>query len=50
VFSAAESLPLVVAIAMPAAQATDATITAVTADLRKTTEAISAELGHAHAR
>lgn len=50
VFSAAESLPLVVAVAMPAAQASEATIAAVTADLRKTTEAISAELGHAKRR
>jgi DNA-binding IclR family transcriptional regulator len=50
VFGAAESLPLVVAVAMPAAEATAAAITAVSADLRRTTEAISAELGHARRR
>lgn len=46
VFTTGETLPLVVAIAMPAAQATEATISDVSAELRKTTTAISAELGH----
>lgn len=46
VFTTGETLPLVVAIAMPATHASEATVAAVAADLRKTTEAISAELGH----
>lgn len=46
VFTTGETLPLVVAIAMPAAQATETTISVVSAELRQTTEAISAELGH----
>lgn len=46
VFTTGETLPLVVAIAMPAGQSTEATISAITAELRKTTDAISAELGH----
>ncbi|HEY0813150.1 MAG TPA: IclR family transcriptional regulator [Pseudonocardia sp.] len=46
VFTTGETLPLVIAIAMPAAQATEAAISAVTTELRKTAGAISAELGH----
>ena len=46
VFSAGDSLPLVVAVALPAREASDAVLTAVTEALRETTTAISAELGH----
>jgi DNA-binding IclR family transcriptional regulator len=46
----AGSLPLVVAIALPARVATDEVLAAVTAELRSTTTAMSAELGHAAPR
>jgi DNA-binding IclR family transcriptional regulator len=46
----AGSLPLVVAIALPARVATDDVLAAVTAELRSTTRAMSAELGHAAPR
>lgn len=46
VFAASESLPLVVALALPARQATDDALDLVTRDLRATTVAMSAELGH----
>jgi DNA-binding IclR family transcriptional regulator len=42
----AGSLPLVVAIALPARVATEEVLAAVTAELRSTTVAMSAELGH----
>jgi DNA-binding IclR family transcriptional regulator len=44
------SLPLVVAIALPAREATEEVLAAVTAELRSTTTAMSAELGHAAPR
>jgi DNA-binding IclR family transcriptional regulator len=47
VFAAGESLPLVVAIAMPARQATETVLGDVTAELLHTTTMMSAELGHA---
>jgi DNA-binding IclR family transcriptional regulator len=47
VFGAGESLPLVVAIAMPARLATDAVLKDVIAELLRTTAMMSAELGHA---
>jgi DNA-binding IclR family transcriptional regulator len=46
----AGSLPLVVAIALPAREATDEVLAAVTAELRSTTTAMSAELGHSAPR
>lgn len=46
VFTAVESLPLVVAVAMPMAQAGAAAVAAVAAELRTTSTAMSAELGH----
>jgi DNA-binding IclR family transcriptional regulator len=46
----AGSLPLVVAIALPARVATDDVLAAVTAELRSTTTAMTAELGHAAPR
>lgn len=45
VFAAGESLPLVVALALPARVATDEVLAAVTAELVETTAAMSAELG-----
>ena len=48
VFTANESLPLVVAIALPARLATDEVITILSAELLATTSTMSAELGHAH--
>lgn len=47
VFAAGESLPLVVAIAMPARQATESVLADVTVELLETTAMMSAELGHA---
>jgi DNA-binding IclR family transcriptional regulator len=47
VFTAAESLPLVVALAMPARVATEPELAMVEKELRATTAAMSAELGHA---
>ena len=47
VFTTGDSLPLVVAIALPARHATDELIKALAADLLATTAAMSAELGHA---
>jgi DNA-binding IclR family transcriptional regulator len=47
VFPAGESLPLVVALALPARQADDATLAAVTAELLRTTAAIAVDLGSA---
>jgi DNA-binding IclR family transcriptional regulator len=47
VFATAESLPLVVALAMPARVATEPELAAVEKELRATTAAMSAELGHA---
>jgi DNA-binding IclR family transcriptional regulator len=49
VFGAGESLPLVVAVAMPARLATDAVLRDVIAELLRTTAMMSAELGHAGA-
>jgi DNA-binding IclR family transcriptional regulator len=46
VFAAGDSLPLVVALAMPARHATDTVLTDVTAELLSTTARMSAELGH----
>ena len=46
----AGSLPLVVAIALPARVATEEVLAAVTAELRSTTVAMSAEVGHAAPR
>ncbi|WP_410631624.1 IclR family transcriptional regulator [Amycolatopsis sp. cmx-4-83] len=46
VFAAGESLPLAVALALPAREATDAVLADVTAALLETTAAMSAELGH----
>ena len=48
VFTANESLPLVVAIALPARLATNEVITILSAELLATTSTMSAELGHAH--
>jgi DNA-binding IclR family transcriptional regulator len=45
VFPAADSLPLVIAVVLPAQQATDAVLASVTAELLRTTQAISKELG-----
>lgn len=45
VFAAGGSLPLVVALALPARVATDEVLSAVAAELRTTTAAMSAELG-----
>ncbi|WP_410574801.1 IclR family transcriptional regulator [Amycolatopsis sp. cmx-4-61] len=50
VFAAGESLPLAVALALPAREATDAVVTDVTAALLETTAAMSAELGHSSDR
>jgi len=51
VFSAADSLPLVIAIALPSRQATDTVVADVGAELLRTASAISAELGYVdHAR
>ena len=47
VFTDVGSLPLVVAVALPAREATPAVIEHVTAELQATTRAVSAELGHA---
>ena len=47
VFTTGDSLPLVVAIALPARHATSDVIQALSADLLATTAAMSAELGHA---
>lgn len=47
VFTTGDSLPLVVAIALPARHATDELIATLAADLLATTSAMSAELGHA---
>ncbi|MGN9842607.1 IclR family transcriptional regulator [Nonomuraea sp. H19] len=46
VFTTGQSLPLAVAIALPARIATQAVLRNVSAELLKTTRAISAELGH----
>ncbi|WP_410589306.1 IclR family transcriptional regulator [Amycolatopsis sp. lyj-23] len=46
VFSAADSLPLVVAVVLPAQQATDAELTSVTAELLSSARLMSQELGH----
>ncbi|MGX6601285.1 IclR family transcriptional regulator [Micromonosporaceae bacterium Da 78-11] len=46
VFSAGESLPLVVALAMPARQVTDEVLAAVSAELLRSAESMSRELGH----
>ena len=47
VLPAAESLPLVVALAMPARQVTDKMLASVTEELLRSTRAMSEELGHA---
>lgn len=47
VFAAGESLPLVVALVMPARQVTEAVAADVTAELLRTTALMSAELGNA---
>ena len=46
VFTTGESLPLVVAAALPARHATEEVLAAVSAELLSTTRAMSAELGH----
>jgi DNA-binding IclR family transcriptional regulator len=46
VFTTGESLPLVVALALPAREATDAVVDEVAVALLETTAAMSAELGH----
>ncbi|MFI7706854.1 IclR family transcriptional regulator [Nonomuraea sp. NPDC049480] len=46
VFTTGQSLPLAVAIALPARVATEAVLSTVSTELLKTTKAISAELGH----
>ncbi|WP_103338472.1 IclR family transcriptional regulator [Amycolatopsis sp. CA-126428] len=46
VFPAADSLPLVVSIAMPSRQVTDELLASVTKELLRSTEAMSAEIGH----
>jgi DNA-binding IclR family transcriptional regulator len=46
VFTTGESLPLAVAIALPARHATPAVLREVSADLLDTTKAMSAEIGH----
>jgi DNA-binding IclR family transcriptional regulator len=46
VFAAGQTLPLVVALAMPDRAATDDAVVTISRDLRETTAAISAELGH----
>lgn len=50
VFAAGESLPLVVAIALPAREATTSVVADVAAALLETTAAMSAELGHDQSR
>ena len=47
VFTTGDSLPLVVAIVLPARQATDGLLTTLAAELLASTSAMSAELGHA---
>ncbi|MFG1687855.1 IclR family transcriptional regulator [Nonomuraea sp. NPDC049269] len=49
VFTTGESLPLAVAIVLPARIATPAVLRTVSSDLLKTTDAMSAELGHQRA-
>jgi len=46
VFTAIDSLPLAVALALPARHATDEVLAKVTEELRTTTSTMSAELGH----
>jgi DNA-binding IclR family transcriptional regulator len=48
VFTTGESLPLAVAIALPARVATDTVLRTVSDELLATTKAMSAELGHQH--
>lgn len=48
VFTTGESLPLVVAVALPARQATPDCVAEVAAELVRTTTTMSAELGHIH--
>jgi DNA-binding IclR family transcriptional regulator len=50
VFTAGESLPLVVALALPAQQATPDVLREITADLLNTTRAMSAEIGYQSSR
>ncbi|MEC3975772.1 hypothetical protein [Amycolatopsis sp. H20-H5] len=45
-FSAADSLPLVVSIAMPSQQVTDELLASVTKELLRSTQAMSEEIGH----
>jgi DNA-binding IclR family transcriptional regulator len=46
VFTAVDSLPLVVALALPIREATEEVLAGLADELRATTAAISAELGH----
>jgi DNA-binding IclR family transcriptional regulator len=46
VFVAGQNLPLVVALVMPDREATDQALATISTELRATTEAMSAELGH----
>jgi len=46
VFTTGESLPLAVALALPERQATPEVLSDVSAALRETTSAMSAEIGH----
>jgi DNA-binding IclR family transcriptional regulator len=50
VFTAGESLPLVVALALPAQQATPEVLREIAADLLDTTAAMSAEIGYQPSR
>jgi len=50
VFSAGESLPLVVAVAMPARQVTDEILVSVSAELLHSADAMSEELGYSRQR
>jgi DNA-binding IclR family transcriptional regulator len=50
VFTVGESLPLVVALALPAQQATPVVLREITADLLETTAAMSAEIGYQSGR